>query len=94
MISFEERGGAPAEVDLLLIARQLDVLRSTYPAWEIQVRVDGPCVARWTAELRRPVTALMSAAGVRERVCSPDAITLASALAHQASLIHRHPVGN
>jgi hypothetical protein len=85
---FEGWAAAPAESDGLLVGRQLDVLRSTYPAWEIHHRLDGPSTARWTAELRRPITAQLAAAGVRERVGAPDAVTLASTLAHQSSLLH------
>ncbi|MFG1707235.1 hypothetical protein ACFLIM_28965 [Nonomuraea sp. M3C6] len=88
--------GTPPDSDGL-VERQLDVLRTTYPAWEIHFLTDGPSVGRWTAELRRPLTPQMVAAGVRQRIASPDAVTLASALAHQASLIHnrrsRHWVG-
>ncbi|TMR98047.1 hypothetical protein [Nonomuraea basaltis] len=84
--------GSPAEGDAHLTGRQLDVLRTTYPAWEIHYLVDAPDAARWTAELRRPITVRMSAAGIRQRIGSPDAVTLASTLAHQASLIHNERV--
>ncbi|MEO3873568.1 hypothetical protein ABGB18_32560 [Nonomuraea sp. B12E4] len=86
---FEGRAGRPLESDGQFMARQLDVLRTTYPGWEIHLGADGPGAARWTAELRRPVTAQMLAAGMRERLVSHDAVTLASALAHQACLLHR-----
>ncbi|MEV4168503.1 hypothetical protein [Nonomuraea sp. NPDC049709] len=80
--------GSPPENDHPLARRQLEVLRSTYPAWEIHFRIDAAGAPRWTAELRRPVTAQLTANGVRERIGGPDAITLASALAHQSSLLH------
>ncbi|MFC4115649.1 hypothetical protein [Nonomuraea zeae] len=82
-----------ADTDGLLAGRQLDALRTTYPAWEIQHLAEGPGPARWTARLRRPVTAQLLAAGVRERVGGPDAITLASALAHQSALLHNRRPG-
>ncbi|MFB4266506.1 hypothetical protein [Nonomuraea sp. GTA35] len=80
---------APSEAEWPLAGRQLDALRSTYPAWEIHFSVDAPAAARWTAVLLRPMTARLSARGVRERVGCPDAITLASTLAHQAGLLHK-----
>ncbi|SDH85352.1 hypothetical protein [Nonomuraea jiangxiensis] len=86
---FEGRAASPPDDDGRFVGRQLDVLRTTYPAWEIRLGVDGLGAARWTAELRRPVTAQLLAAGVRERVAGPDAVTLASALAHQMYLLHR-----
>ncbi|GAA4939801.1 hypothetical protein HD597_009056 [Nonomuraea thailandensis] len=80
---------APFEAEWPLAGRQLDALRSTYPAWEIHFRVDAPSAARWTAVLLRPMTARLSAHGVRERVGCPDAITLASTLARQSGLLHK-----
>ncbi|GAA3527722.1 hypothetical protein GCM10022419_003140 [Nonomuraea rosea] len=77
-----------AESDGPLAGRQLDALRTTYPAWEIQHLPEGPGQARWTARLRRPITAQLRAVGVQEHVAGPDAFTLASALAHQAALLH------
>lgn len=71
-----------------LEGRQLAALRVTYPAWEISYGGDGPHMGRWTAELRRQITAPMRAAGIRQLIQSPDAVTLASTLAHQTSLIH------
>ncbi|MEW9546898.1 hypothetical protein [Nonomuraea sp. NPDC050783] len=78
--------GRPTDADALHAGRQLAVLRTTYPGWEIDHLADRP--APWTAVLRRPVTAGLLAAGVRRRLDGPDAVTLASALAHQASLLH------
>ncbi|SEG99539.1 hypothetical protein SAMN05444920_113135 [Nonomuraea solani] len=82
---------ASSESDL--VGRQLEVLRSTYPAWKICFRHDEPGTARWTAVLRRPITAQMTAAGLRQRIDGPDAITLAGALAHQAALLHTRRAG-
>lgn len=89
----EGRTGSSAESETQLAGRQLEVLRTTYPAWEIQVRTDEPGATRWTAVLRRPITAQMAAAGLRRRICGPDAITLAGALAHQVSLLHNRRSG-
>ncbi|TYB59869.1 hypothetical protein FXF51_33215 [Nonomuraea sp. PA05] len=80
--------GTPFETEWPLAGRQLDALRSTYPAWEIHFRVDAPGAARWTAVLLRPMTAQLSAQGVLESIGCSDAITLASTLARQASLLH------
>ncbi|MEV0617284.1 hypothetical protein AB0I81_28450 [Nonomuraea sp. NPDC050404] len=87
-ISGDGRTPFPAEGDGHLTSRQLDALRSTYPAWEIHFRVDEPGTTRWTAVLRRPVTAKLWSDGVRERIGSPDAVTLASVLSRQSSLLH------
>jgi hypothetical protein len=71
--------------DLGLLNRQLHALRTTYPAWEIHF---SPDPGHWTAVLRRPLTAQLAAGGVRKRLAGPDAITLASALAHHTTLLH------
>lgn len=69
--------------------RQLSVLRSTYPGWEIQHMLGATSgTGTWTAELRRPRTPAMAAAGVEMDISRPDAASLASALARQAELIH------
>ncbi|NJP93413.1 hypothetical protein HCN51_28875 [Nonomuraea sp. FMUSA5-5] len=80
----------PSEAEGSLAGRQLDALRTTYPAWDIHFRVDAPGAARWTAVLLRPVSARLSAQGVRQRIGCSDAITLASALAHQSALLHNN----
>ncbi|MEU8251962.1 hypothetical protein [Nonomuraea sp. NPDC048916] len=63
------------------------MLRTTYPGWEIH-RVVHAAGERWTATIRRPLTAEMVAAGVVRDVSQPDASSLASTLAHQAFLVH------
>ncbi|MCF6471690.1 hypothetical protein FAF44_25315 [Nonomuraea sp. MG754425] len=83
----------PSEGEGPLLGRQLDVLRTTYPAWEIDFRADAPATTRWTAVLRRPVTARLSAGGVRARIGCQDAFTLASALSHQCCLLHNGRAG-
>ncbi|PZG03075.1 hypothetical protein, partial [Nonomuraea aridisoli] len=75
----------PAAENLGLVTRQLHALRTTYPAWEIHY---SPDPGHWTAVLRRPLTAQLAAGGVRKRLAAPDAITLASALAHHTTLLH------
>jgi hypothetical protein len=80
--------GGPIESLCRQAVRQLVVLRSTYPGWEIQHVIGGPEIDRWTAVLRREMTGRMLAAGVRERVEAPDATALASALSHQVTLLH------
>ncbi|MCK2221384.1 hypothetical protein MF672_047415 [Actinomadura sp. ATCC 31491] len=80
--------GPSTDADAQLPWRQLAVLRSTYPAWEIDYLADPPVPDPWTATLRRPVAERSSARGVRRRLDAPDAVTLASALAHQATLLH------
>ncbi|MFI7618696.1 hypothetical protein ACIBP6_46475 [Nonomuraea terrae] len=79
--------GSSAE-DRRLVERQLHVLRTTYPAWDVRFRPDVPAGGRWTAVLGRPLTAQLAAGGVRKRLAAPDAITLASALAHHTTLLH------
>ncbi|TMR22096.1 hypothetical protein ETD86_13080 [Nonomuraea turkmeniaca] len=63
-------------------ARQLDALRSTYPAHDIE---HG---SQWTARLRRPLTQKLRNAGVHELIEQADAESLASTLAHQTRLLH------
>ncbi|TDD04794.1 hypothetical protein E1292_18175 [Nonomuraea deserti] len=67
--------------------RQLQVLRDTYPGWRIWRERTSTAVS-WHAELRRQVSAGMRSAGVAERIRRGGALELASALAHQASLVH------
>ncbi|MGP3930891.1 hypothetical protein [Nonomuraea sp. KM88] len=67
--------------------RQLQVLRDTYPGWRIWRERTSTAVV-WHAELRRQVSAGMRGAGVAERIQRGGALELASALAHQASLVH------
>ncbi|NUW35048.1 hypothetical protein HTZ77_26990 [Nonomuraea sp. SMC257] len=80
----------PAQVALTgsYAGRQLAVLRSTYPGWEIQRVIITANEAEFTAKLRRPITAAMAAAGVEAQITEPDAASLASALSQQAALIH------
>lgn len=73
--------------------RQLDVLRTTYPGWEIWYGYDSAGRLWWVADLRRPLTAAMQAAGVLARVQCRDPIELASALAWQVSYVHRSQAG-
>ncbi|MEO3803259.1 hypothetical protein [Nonomuraea sp. B1E8] len=67
--------------------RQLQVLRDTYPGWRIWRERTSTAVL-WHAESRRRVSAGMRSAGVAERIQRGGALELASALAHQASLVH------
>jgi hypothetical protein len=69
-------------------ARQLSVLRNTYPAWDIDRERDPSGQVWWTACPRRRLTVEMVTAGVVRTVRQPDAIALASALAWQSHLIH------
>jgi hypothetical protein len=84
----------PIDCDPSLEGRQLAALRVTYPAWEISCDGNRPSADRWTAELRRQTTATMKTSGIRPRITSPDAVTLASTLAHQSALIHNGRAGN
>ncbi|MEO3888986.1 hypothetical protein [Nonomuraea sp. B5E05] len=68
-------------------SRQLQVLRDTYPGWRIWRERTSTAVL-WHAEPRRQVSAGMRSAGVAERIQRGGALELASALAHQASLVH------
>lgn len=53
-------------------ARQLSVLRNTYPAWDIDRERDPSGQVWWTACLRRRLTAELVTAGVvPERCASP-----------------------
>ncbi|MFG3439516.1 hypothetical protein ACGF0J_19930 [Nonomuraea sp. NPDC047897] len=82
--------GLPTEHASHLVARQLAILRTTYPGWEIQRVYLGPGEVTWTATLRRDTTASMRAAGVAPHIERTDAPSLASVLALQAALIHNH----
>jgi hypothetical protein len=78
----------PIEGFARLTVRQLRALRTTYPAWEIDHVVDELGRDRWTARLVRPITDVMRDAGVIETLERPTPESLASALAHQVTLIH------
>ena len=81
---------AMAQAALLrdLRARQLAVLCTTYPAWDVDCERDPSGHLWWTAELRRPITLELVTAGVMRTVQREDAIALASALAWQSALVH------
>lgn len=68
--------------------RQLNVLRNTYPAWDIDLERDGFGQLRWIARLRWRVTVRMVTAGIMQSLRRDDAIALASTLAWQTSLLH------
>ncbi len=69
-------------------ARQLSVLRNTYPAWDIDRERDSSGQAWWTARLCRQLTVEMVTAGVVRTGRRPDPIALMSALVWQSHLIH------
>lgn len=69
-------------------ARQLSVLRNTYPAWDIDIEPDAFGCPRWVALLRRRVSVRLTTAGVVQSLWREDAIALASTLAWQAALLH------
>ncbi|MFI7126748.1 hypothetical protein ACIBQ1_13720 [Nonomuraea sp. NPDC050153] len=69
-------------------ARQLSVLRNTYPSWDIDRERDPSGQVLWTARLRQRLTVEMVTAGAVQSVRQPDAIALASALSWQSYLIH------
>jgi hypothetical protein len=73
-----------------LIARQLSVLRNTYPLWDVDLDRDLLDRAWWTAVLRRTVTLDMARAGILHTVRARDAIALAATLAWQSSLVEFH----
>ncbi|MGI5288359.1 hypothetical protein ACQEVF_34165 [Nonomuraea polychroma] len=76
-----------------LEARQLDVLRADFPAWEIyRCRVRNTGRAMLMARLRRPLTDEMRAAGATQFLYGTDAGELASAMSRQAGPIHGYPV--
>ena len=77
-----------AALILDLRGRQLSVLRSTYPGWDIDYESDGSGRMWWTAELRRMPTLEMATAGVMRSVRQEDAIALVSTLAWQSALLH------
>lgn len=74
-----------------LSARQLSVLRHTYPAWDITYERDASGHMWWIAKLRRPFTLELATAGVMSPVRREDAIALASTLAWQSALVHSVP---
>lgn len=78
----------PIEPSSRRAARQLAVLRTTYPGWDIHHVIGEPEASRWTAALRRKVTGRMKAAGIEERIEAPAAEALAARLSHQAALMH------
>lgn len=75
-----------------LAARQLAVLSSTYPGWEISYDTDSSGRQCWTAELVGEITDRMRAAGVVKHLRREGCPELASALGRQAVLIHTNRV--
>jgi hypothetical protein len=73
-----------------LTARQLLVLRNTYPLWDVDLDRDLSDQLWWTAVLRRTVTLDMARAGILHTVRTRDAIALAATLAWQSSLVSYH----
>ncbi|MEU6712875.1 hypothetical protein ABZ897_15455 [Nonomuraea sp. NPDC046802] len=68
--------------------RQLAVLSNTYPAWDIDLVQDPSGAGYWLAVLRREFTPELVRAGVHPHIRQPDAISLATTLAWQSSLLH------
>lgn len=82
--------GVWRDIETAVSTDQLDALRSTYPGWDIECSREPGGLFRWRAVLRRLLTTELKVAGVQAAVEKPDALSLASALAHQASLIHNN----
>jgi hypothetical protein len=68
-----------------LKARQLTLLESEYPGWDITYSTDEAGHDRWQATLRRELTKPMRHLGVVETVEQDSAIGLASALSGQSA---------
>lgn len=68
-------------------ARLLDVLATTYPAWDIWVE-PHECGEQWIAELRQPLTQQLKNARVVKLVLGETGVALGSALSRQAALLH------
>ncbi|MGW0807638.1 hypothetical protein [Nonomuraea sp. NPDC002799] len=79
---------AQAELQLDMRARQLSVLRNTYPGWSIAYEPDSTGRMWWTARLSHQITLEEATAGVLPFIQCQDAIALATTLAWQAALIH------
>ncbi|MGI5283555.1 hypothetical protein ACQEVF_09510 [Nonomuraea polychroma] len=69
-------------------ARQLSVLRNTFPGWDIDRERGLSGQEWWTAQRRQKLTVELVTAGAMQTVRRSDAIALASALAWQSHLIH------
>lgn len=82
----QEHARALAERDLR--ARQLDVLRNTYPAWTVHTETDDNGALVWVASLAFPYTSELKRAGVYQVIRQPDAIALAAALAWQSACLY------
>ncbi|WP_157548015.1 hypothetical protein [Nonomuraea candida] len=68
-------------------ARQLAVLRRTYPEWAIACETDASGQAWWTARLLQEVSLEMATAGVDRTVRRSTAVSLAAALTLQTALV-------
>ncbi|MGW0810702.1 hypothetical protein [Nonomuraea sp. NPDC002799] len=77
-----------AELQLEVRARQLSVLRNTYPGWGIAYEPDSTGRMWWTARLGHQITLEEATAGVLPFIQCQDAIAIATTLAWQAALIH------
>lgn len=71
--------------------RQLYVLRTTYPAWEIDTEVDLQGAVWWRATLLRPVTPEMAQRGVQEFIRGSDGVELGVELSRQTTLLPACP---
>lgn len=89
------RGGTAAQASTAaprisadLAKRQLEVLSTDYPGWDITCSAGPSGDKRWTATLIQELTPLLANAGVVEVVNRDSAMSLGSALTHQARLLH------
>lgn len=66
----------------------LDVLRDSYPGWEIYCHTTGSGAEQWTAARRAKATERSQRAGILQRIESESGQLLAETLAEQLVLIH------
>ncbi|WP_146178172.1 hypothetical protein [Nonomuraea fuscirosea] len=69
--------------------RDLDVLRTNYPGWNIYRRRDQNGRERWVAELISVITPEMKEAGAVATIDLSDAVALAAALSWQTDVLHQ-----
>ncbi len=69
--------------------RDLDVLRTNYPGWNIYRRRDQNGRERWVAELISVITPEMREAGAVATIDLSDAVALTSVLSWQTALLHQ-----
>jgi hypothetical protein len=72
--------------------RQLAMLRTDFPAWDIELDTETCRALKWTAVLRQELDARMRKAGIRERIECDSPYDLHRELSRQVTLIHNSRV--